>query len=189
MTANAGRGYVDSNSSQTSNNYTYADGAVACDADGMVTKIIAKLVVNNGVFEVGCGWIVDTTFYMRNYVTIDSSGKGTGLVEFNAPADFTSFAMNAGDWIVFYCNQTTHVSIDRTNTNGAIRRYQPCTTLGNKMADASFEIEIKTTRSIEFEFQGTGFGWSTADIDEQDPSNIDEFDEQSLADIETLDDL
>lgn len=187
MPGDAGRGYIDGNSTSTSPSYTYIDQAVACDEDGVVDTINLNVVTNGGTLRIGVGTLSGGTFTMRSYQDIDISGKGTGEISLTAPDDFTEFVMNAGDWIVFY-SSNSYCTIDRTTT-GSPLGYGAATSEGSKLHLSSFAVDLYSTRSIEFEFEGKNLPWDIAEKGGIDPSNLEEIDGHILNNIETMDDL
>jgi hypothetical protein len=170
MAGNAGRGYVNGNAGQTLDNATYIDRAVACDADGWVTTIKVNLYDNANTLKIGCGYLSGSTFYMRNYVTIDTTGDGTGQLTYTAPTDFTAFQMYAGDWIVFYSNSTGYVTIDRTITGPTGHRFANAS--GDQMDEVSFETSSSSASDIEFEFQGSPLGWTAGTMNGADMAKL-----------------
>lgn len=168
MAGNAGRGYIDGSATPTASGQTYIDQAVACDADGWVTTIKAHVENNFGTLKIGCGYLSGSTFYMRSYVTIDTSGDGTGTLTYTAPGDFTKFQMNAGDWIVTYTHTST-VYIDRTSTDATGYRYA----VGDQMDEASFETSAGgSVCDVEFEFQGEALGWTAGTMNGVDMAKL-----------------
>lgn len=178
--ANAGGGYRNANETATADGYTYVDNSVSCDSDGWVTTIKISVSVNAGTLEIGCGTLVGTLFTPRNHVTIDSGG-GIGEKVFIAGVDFESFQMLSGDFIYAY-SVDWEVIITRTSTAPLGYGY----IAGDAMELPSFTVNFASTRGIEFEFEGVGLGWADAEVDGQDPSDIETVENQELADIDKI---
>lgn len=186
MGANAGRGYVNGNTSATSSGVTYLDTAVPCDETGNVKSIKCNLESNDTTLKIGCCSLSGVTAYPRVYVTIDITGLGVGIKTFTAPEDFTEFEMVVGDCIMFYSHTTGFCKIDRTSTPSPLGY---AAIVGDHMDDASFIVDLYSDKAIEFEFSGTLPDWDSCESDGIDSVNIDEIDRQVLSNIDEIDEL
>ncbi|MFW9780475.1 MAG: hypothetical protein ACFFE8_16660, partial [Candidatus Heimdallarchaeota archaeon] len=106
-----GHGVGVGNEAATADNglyYVYeGDGTPSTfDIDGVVDSIFIDIAQNfGGVLDFYLGTISGSTFSFHQYTpiaSVDVSGKGTGWMEFTAPADFTAFNVNQGDVLALY---------------------------------------------------------------------------------------
>ncbi len=176
----SGLGYLDSSSSACSNGYTYADLYYPAPVDMTVNQIKISNADAGTNFKIGCGSLSGTTFTPRHYVTLAS--VPTGQSTFNAPADFTAFQMLKDDLIYLYSDNNNARPTRTANANPEGCGY----VAGDKMNRSYFTIQTWAS-TIEVQFVGESAGWNKADIDDQDPSDIDEIDGQSLSDIDEID--
>jgi len=61
--------------------------------------------------------VVTTTYICRNFVTLSVSGSASTKLEFDAPGDFTAFAVTTGDLIG--CYGAVEVQSDETGSHNA----------------------------------------------------------------------
>jgi hypothetical protein len=179
MPGNAGRGYIDGTGNPTGSDYTVADIAVACDADGWVTSIQINVVTNGGGnFDIGCGTLSGSTFTPRTFVTIDVSGDGTGQLTYNHPGDFTAFRMLQGDYIYFYTDTDADgCELDKTNTDPTGLRF----IAGYHMSDANFTTTLFATSDVEMSFTGV---WGSGDMNGvQAPASINGINAANIASV------
>ena len=177
----AGCGYIDSNTTYCSNGYTYVDTVYPATNTFIVNQIIISNSDAGTDFKIGYGASNGNTFTPEHYVTLAS--LPVGLQTFNAPADFVAFEIPAGKYIYFY-SSTSNGEPTRTTSAGSLG-YGAVS--GNKMDESSFQFSSYTTRALEVQFRGDSPGWSVADVDNQEPDNVDSINGQSLEDIDKID--
>ena len=152
LTITAGCGYVNGNGTACTSLYTYCDTAYPAGATFIVRKIEVNAAVNEDAgftFKIGCGSLSDNTLTKRTIVSLVTDNKGTGVISWEAPGDFTAFQMLAGDVIYFYVDSTSFKPDTTTSATPEGLKY----VAGNKTGDASFNFtNSDTTRTIEVKF-------------------------------------
>ncbi len=111
---NYGDGTGDNDSSTTSG-YSYTamlNGSIieTFDGTGDVDTIKLYNLVSNGRLRIWKGTVSGLVFTFDDFtedVDVDLTGKGTGWITLNAPADFASFSVTAATALLFYAHSTT----------------------------------------------------------------------------------
>lgn len=189
MVETCGLGYLDSNASSCAPGWTYLDRVYPATEYFTCNKITVIQAYSGGIAEdwkIGIGTINTTYFTVKHVVNI--SGPITlGAHVFTAPADFTEFEVEPGDYLFFYSSNNTCRPTRTSSASPEGVGYAE----GDKTGESGFTFAGGSVDTIEVQLSD-GYipsGWEVADIDGLEPSDVDSADGQSLEDIDTIDDL
>ena len=168
---------------ECSDGYTYVDLRYPMDEECFVDTIYINNSNSGTNFRIGVGSYEGTTFTPRIFITIATTYYGQRT--YYAPAEFTGFTVYPGEYIYLYSDAD---ECEPNTTNNASPEGIGWVS-GDKMGDVEFSFSEDSNRTMEVQLIGTPSGWSAADVDKQDPGDVEEIDGVSLSDIETVDGL
>lgn len=130
--------------------HSYIHFGNVANATGFINHIEIYTGGQEQDLKVGVFYLVETTTYIcRNFVTLSVSGSAGTKIEFDAPTDFTAFAVTAGDLIG--CYGAVEVQSDETGAHNARHIETTDATDG----EAHNFIELDTAK--ELALYATGF--------------------------------